>query len=197
MRGAIGQVSAFLLTTYGEVTILQTVEKQAMKITLDLPEKVLSELERKAKAENTSVEGLIADALAAFLDDPEAEEEMHLKLSEKYLREAEEFLSNGDLVQASEKGWGAASQAVKAAAARRGIRLGSHGELHRFVSELAKGEEGIRRLWQSAGMLHQNFYENWLPEDMVAGNIGDVRELVMRLVSPRSPSAELGDEAER
>ena len=33
-------------------------------------------------------------------------------------------------------------------------------------------------------MLHQNFYENWLPEDMVAGNIGDVRELVRRLVSP-------------
>jgi len=157
-------------------------EKRAMRITLDLPEKVLSE-----KAENTSVEGLIADALAASLDDPEAEEEMHLRLSEKYLREAEEFLSKGDLVQASEKG--AASQAVKAAAARRGIRLGSHGELHRFVSELAKGEEEIRRLWQSAGMLHQNFYEKWLPEDMVAGNIGDVRELVRRLVSPCPSSA--------
>ena len=158
--------------------------KRAMRITLDLPKKVLSELERKAKAENTSVEGLIADALAASLNDPEAEEEMHLRLSEKYLREAEEFLSKGDLVQASEKGWGAASQAVKAAAARRGIRLGSHGELHRFVSELAKGQEEIRRLWQSAGMLHQNFYENWLPEDMVAGNIRDVRELVRRLVPP-------------
>ena len=56
--------------------------KRAIRITLDLPKKVLSELERKAKAENTSVEGLIADALAASLDDPEAEEEMHLRLSE-------------------------------------------------------------------------------------------------------------------
>ena len=54
--------------------------KRTMRITLDLPKKVLSE-----KAENTSVEGLIADALAASLDDPEAEEEMHLMLSEKYL----------------------------------------------------------------------------------------------------------------
>ena len=115
--------------------------KRAMRITLDMPKKVLSELERKAKAENTSVEGLIADALAASLNDPEAEEEMHLRLSEKYLREAGEFLSKGDLVQASEKGWGAASQAVKAAAARRGqvrLKIGKGGRRN-------KGALAVRR----------------------------------------------------
>ena len=43
-----------------------------------------------------------------------------LALSEKYLKEAEEFLEKGDCVQASEKVWGAASQIVKALAAKKG-----------------------------------------------------------------------------
>ena len=46
--------------------------------------------------------------------------EVHLALSEKYLKEAEEFLEKGDYTQASEKVWGAASQIVRALAAKRG-----------------------------------------------------------------------------
>ena len=60
---------------------------------------------------------------------------------------------------------------VKALAAERGFELRSHGELHAFVSKLEKEIEDpeIRRLWQSAGMLHQNFYEKGLPPEMVRG----------------------------
>jgi hypothetical protein len=42
------------------------------------------------------------------------------------MREAEEFLAKKDHVQASEKAWGAASQMVKAVAAREGKELRSH-----------------------------------------------------------------------
>jgi hypothetical protein len=43
-----------------------------------------------------------------------------LKLCEKYLKEAEEFLGKGDGVEAGEKAWGAATQMLKAVATRRG-----------------------------------------------------------------------------
>ena len=34
---------------------------------------------------------------------------------------------------------------------------------------------------KSAGMLHQNFYENWLPKEMVSENIKDVKDFIKRL----------------
>jgi PaREP1/PaREP8 domain containing family protein len=57
------------------------------------------------------------------------------------------------------------------------------GELHREVVKIAAetGDEEVRMLWQSAGMLHQNFYENWLPREMVEGNIKDVKRFVEKL----------------
>lgn len=113
----------------------------------------------------------------------EVEYEIHLKLCEKYLREGEELLAKGDYVQASEKAWGAASQIVKAVAAKKGSELRSHGELHKEIVKLAQetGDDEIRSLWQSAISLHQNFYENWLPPEMVERNIGDVKKLVGKL----------------
>jgi hypothetical protein len=30
-------------------------------------------------------------------------------------------------------------------------------------------------------MLHQNFYENWLPPEMVEGNVKDVKKFVEKL----------------
>jgi len=109
--------------------------------------------------------------------------EVHLKLCEKLLREGEELLAKKDYVQASEKFWDAASQMIKALAAKRGLELRSHGELHKFVAELTKesGDPEIRRLWQSAASLHQNFYENWLPPEMVEGNANDVKNLIEKL----------------
>ena len=156
-----------------------------MSLTLELPEKVLRELKKRAEREGADTECIAADAIVVYLglNDAEIKAEVHLKLSRKYLREANELLAEGDHVQASEKAWEAAAQAIKAVASKKGLELHSHGELHRFVVELATdtGDKELRRLWQSAGMLHQNFYENWLPKEMVAGNIEDVKELVKKL----------------
>ena len=65
-------------------------------------------------------------------------------------------------------------------AAKRGVELRSHGELHREVMRVAKesGDDEIRLLWQSAISLHQNFYENWLPPEMVEKNIEDVKKFL-------------------
>jgi uncharacterized protein (UPF0332 family) len=126
------------------------------------------------------------EALSKFLNeplDPETKAEIHLKLSEKYLRDAEEFLTKKDLVQASEKAWGATAQIVKALAAKEGKELRSHGELHRYVAELSKekGDREIMKFWFSATSLHQNFYENWFPEEAVRSAVEDVKNFIEKL----------------
>ena len=45
------------------------------------------------------------------------------KLSDKYLADGMKLLKAGDLVQASEKLWGAAALTVKVVAAKRGLKL--------------------------------------------------------------------------
>ena len=142
-------------------------------------------MEKVSRREGTLPEEIVSRAVIEFLkiDDPQTKAELHENLCKKFLNDAEELVKRGDYVQASEKAWGAASQMLKAEAARRGVELRSHPALHRFVITIARerGDEEIRRLWQSAGMLHQNFYENWLPKEMIVENIKDVRKLINKL----------------
>jgi hypothetical protein len=157
-----------------------------ISLELVLPKRIEKRLKEESERTGASEEELIVEALSKTFKeplDPETKVEIHLKLSEKHMMEAEEFLKKGDLVQASEKAWGAASQIVKALAAKEGRELRSHGELHKEVAKIAgeTRDEEIRSLWQSAGMLHQNFYENWLPLEMVKGNIEDVKKFVEKL----------------
>jgi len=153
-------------------------------ISITLPSKIERRLREECERKGVSDEELILEVLSEFLNiDPESKSEVHISLSEKYAREMDEFLEKGDYVQASEKAWGAASQILKAVASKRGKELKSHGELHRFVSELREemGDQEIRRLWQVAVSLHQNFYENWLPKEIVKESIEDVKRFVEKL----------------
>lgn len=160
---------------------------ELMGTVLELPSKVVECLAKKSRELDVSLEDLAIEAILSHfeIDDPEVIWEVHTKLSEKYLTEGEELLRRGDYVQSSEKFWGAASQALKAVAAKRGERLRSHRELHGFLAKLVEetGDTELRRLWQSAGMLHQNFYENWLPPSMVKGNVEDVKTFVKKLMA--------------
>jgi uncharacterized protein (UPF0332 family) len=151
-----------------------------------LPKRIEERLREESKRVGVPEEELVVEALSKALNeplDPETRFEMHSRLSEKYMREAEAFLTKGDYTQASEKAWGAAAQMVKALAAKRGLELRSHGELHKEVIKLTRetGDDEIRLLWQSAIALHQNFYENWLPPEMVEKNVEDVKKFVNKL----------------
>lgn len=94
-----------------------------------------------------------------------------------------EELAEGDSRQASEKGWGAAAQMIKAIASSRGWKHDSHASLYRVIDRLVKetGDHSIRNRFSVAGGLHQNFYENWGSADHVAGGLSDVRDLLDRL----------------
>ena len=92
-------------------------------------------------------------------------------------------LAAGDSRQASEKGWGAAAQMIKAVAADRGWEHDSHAALYRIIDRLVKetGDNTIHRRFGMANALHQNFYENWGNADYVASGLADVRELLDKL----------------
>ena len=100
-----------------------------------------------------------------------------------FMAQAWEELERGDLRQASEKGWGAAAQMVKAAADLRGWGHQSHGDLHDVVVFLARevGERSLRGLFASAGNLHHNFYEGWLSAEAVRSYLEEVEVFVERM----------------
>jgi uncharacterized protein (UPF0332 family) len=93
----------------------------------------------------------------------------YLSQAEHFLYQAEEELNKGDLRQAGEKYWGAATQAVKAFAEKEGWRHDGHAWLFETVSKISQEEKDdtLKREFGLAGMLHTNFYEGWLTEDEV------------------------------
>ena len=100
-----------------------------------------------------------------------------------FLAQAFAELTKGDLPQASEKGWGAAAQMVKAVAALRGWDHNGHTPLFQAVRRVVEetGDGRISELFHIANSLHVNFYENWLPEELVRSGLDNVSELVEKL----------------
>ena len=107
----------------------------------------------------------------------------HTETAKEFLARAHAYLADGDLLQASEKGWGATAGMVKAVAETRGWRHSAHGDLYRAVNRLADelSDETLRNLFRSANALHQNFYEGLMPEEFVADSLKDVDEITRRL----------------
>ena len=103
--------------------------------------------------------------------------------SGQLLRQAREELAAGDVRQASEKGWGAAAQIVKAIAARRAWDHQGHRELFLAVDRLRTetGDPDVRRLFDVASALHVNFYEDWRTSEAVAEALDDVERFVHML----------------
>ena len=100
-----------------------------------------------------------------------------------YLVQALEEFARGDLRQASEKAWGAASQLVKAAAEQHGWRHNNHGQLLRAASMLQEhtGDMELSRLFLYAHMLHTHFYEGNLNPDEVTECIDATTRFVDRV----------------
>ena len=107
----------------------------------------------------------------------------HSETAAAFLLKARAYLDGGDLLQASEKGWGAAARMVKAVAEERGWSHALESDLFVAVNRVAAelNDAQLRRLFLSVSALHQNFYEGWFSEEMVADALGDVEEFARRL----------------
>ena len=92
-------------------------------------------------------------------------------------------LAQGDVRQASEKGWGAAALMLKAIAEQRGWEHGKHRHLSRMASRLRAetGDRDIYRWYQVADALHGNFYEDETAPEDIGESLDDVARLLDKL----------------
>ena len=114
----------------------------------------------------------------------------HEEISERFLDQAEEEFEKGDMLQASEKAWGAVAHHVKSVAKARGWPDGSHRDIWDNASrllDLTPDPDGNRTKFALVNVLHVNFYEEDLdPKDVELG-VRDARTLidVMREAEPK------------
>ena len=93
---------------------------------------------------------------------------------------AEWEFRQGDLMQASEKAWGATAHFIKALAVERGLDHESHHHLRQVAGALWKetGNDDIFILFKVAEGLHANFYGGHMDEDEVRLGLDCVNRLL-------------------
>lgn len=107
----------------------------------------------------------------------------HSETAAAFLLKARTYLDEGDLLQASEKGWEAAAYLLEAIAEQRGWPHAWQGDLFIVVDRITDelDDTRVRRLFFSASALQQNFHEGWMPAGSVATGLNAVEEFVRRL----------------
>lgn len=111
----------------------------------------------------------------------------YVEQAQVYLEQANAELSKGDLRQASEKGWGAASQMAKAVADKRGWKHHSHRQLLGVIGALVEEnrEAELKMCFDAAEVLHTNFYEGHMGQyqvDLSLRQVGTLLNLLRRHV---------------
>ena len=99
-----------------------------------------------------------------------------------FLKKSQDYLTEGDLHQASEEGWGAASHMLKAVAVAQGWEYSRHSDFNRLLNGLAleDGNDRFRELRGAANILHANFYERKrnLNGEIIQRDLASVAELL-------------------
>ena len=109
-------------------------------------------------------------------------------ISQRLLRQAQEQLNLGDLIQASEKAWGAAAHAVKAVAEKWGWYHQGHYRLNAAVTYIAieQQREELIGLYRHPTAMHINYYEHELYEDELQIAINSTKTFVAEMEKIRA-----------
>ncbi len=107
--------------------------------------------------------------------------------SREFLAKSREYLAEGDLHQAAEKGWGAAAWMAKAVAEAQGWEYRKHDQYFdvMYRAEELSGNARLPGLWHVANTLHGFFYTRKMllrPERIGRGL--DQIETVMDILEP-------------
>ena len=104
----------------------------------------------------------------------------HLAISHRFRDQGLAEIESGDLLQGSEKLWGAAAHAVKAAAEQRGWKHNGHFYLFKVINEfvLITGDRRLKDAFEIANQLHINFYEDTLGSDIIDEHAQIVLDLI-------------------
>ena len=107
------------------------------------------------------------------------------------MEHAEREFQNGDLLQASEKTWGAVHQFLKALATERDWGHDTHSHVRQVAQNLAveTGNLEISDLFDTAEALHANFYQAHMDTDTVRRKMDRMKQYVEILSSVPLPEA--------
>ena len=88
--------------------------------------------------------------------------ERYEEISRHLLEQAQRELDNGDILQASEKAWGATAHAIKSVAQQRGWNHHAHNYLRDAANYigLERNRQDLRQLFQYLEAFHSNYYEH-------------------------------------
>ena len=109
-------------------------------------------------------------------------------ISQRLLRQAQEELDADDLIQASEKAWGAAAHAVKSVAEKWGWYHKGHFRLNAVVHYIAIEQDrmDLIELYNHPSAMHVNWYEHELQGDLVQIAINATRTFVAEMEKIRA-----------
>ncbi len=146
---------------------------------IEVPKEVYEILKTIAEKRGRSIEEIILEPIVGELD-PKVRVEIYVKLHEKHINEAEGLHNKGDLVQASEKYWGAVTTLLSAIAEMKSLPHYTHRDFWEIVEMLV--EEGknpeYSTLFRLAEGLHANFYHNFMKKESFEKH----REGVLKLI---------------
>jgi stage V sporulation protein SpoVS len=119
-----------------------------------------------------------------------SESNKYAGLSRWCIAEADGYLRRRNNIQASEKGWGAAAQALKAVAEERGWNHRGHALIVDIAKQVSdeQGRTDIVAWFSTAQALHVNFYEDSLPWDVIGVYLGIIKALLPELERIRNES---------
>ena len=100
-----------------------------------------------------------------------------------FLTQAFDELALNDLRQASEKGWGATVQLLKAYAEERGLEHDRHAKLYGVIARLVAeaDDDSLRTYFNEAGGLHGNFYEGGFTSREVSDSLVQIDRFVSKV----------------
>lgn len=106
-------------------------------------------------------------------------------IARKFLDDADREFTAGDLLQASEKLWGAVSHALKAYCRQRGWRHAKYAHRRDAAQNLSAelDDPTIFAYFKIAQSCHANFYNDWMYEEDVDSSRAYIRELVEKILN--------------
>ena len=108
----------------------------------------------------------------------------HVRQAQEFLDAADAEISAGDALQGSEKLWGAATQAIIAAAQERDWSYGSHSDMRNSVRRLAAEHDdpSLQDWFLAAEHAHVNFYHGFMDDAALQFARQRVRQFVVRML---------------
>ena len=109
----------------------------------------------------------------------------HTQTAQDFLIASDREFAAGDILQGSEKLWGAAAHAVMAIAQRRGWRFGDHRALQAAADRLSDElrEPLLSSDFGLAQKFHANFYHDFMQDYEIDRNRPAVHRFVNRVLS--------------